>query len=164
MKPNFEEFDQCPNLNGETSQQQRFDLLSAYIDGEVTPAERRQVQQWLDTDPQIQQMYLRLLRLQQAIPRLPVPPSEISSEELSQRVLQRVGRQRALRFVWGGLAAAAMVAGIFSSLSYRYPLFPQRAKAPQPAPEMESEPLMIALNQPVFDLSFEEKEQSEPAN
>jgi anti-sigma factor RsiW len=165
MKPNFEQFERQPNLNGETSQQQCFELLSAYLDGEVTPAQRRQVQQWLDTDPQIQQMYRGLLRLQQAIPRIPVPPSEISSQELSELVLQRVGRQRALRFVWGGLAAAAMVAGIFSSLSFRNESsFSQRVKVPQPAPEMESEPLLIALNQPVFDLPAQEKEQPERSN
>jgi anti-sigma factor RsiW len=157
MKPNFEDFERHHDLSSGTSQQQRFELLSAYLDGEVTLTERRQVQQWLDTDPQFQQLYVRLRHLQQVVPRLPVPPSGISSEELSQRVLHSAGRQRVLRLVWGGLAAA-MVAGIFSGLWLRNDsLFPQRAKAPQPVPRMESEPLMIALNQPVFDLSPEKK-------
>lgn len=157
MKPNFEEFDQHRDLSGGTSQQQRFELLSAYLDGEVTPAERRQVQQWLDTDPQFQQLYVRLRHLQQAVPRICVPPSGISSEALSQQVFHRTGRQRALRLVWGGLAAA-MATGIFSILWFRNDfLLPQRALLPQPTPKMEAEPLMIALNQPVFDLSPEKK-------
>ncbi len=29
----------------------RFELISAYIDGEVTAAERRQINDWLTTDP-----------------------------------------------------------------------------------------------------------------
>uniref|UniRef100_A0ACD5GTL5 Anti-sigma factor family protein n=1 Tax=Desertifilum tharense IPPAS B-1220 TaxID=1781255 RepID=A0ACD5GTL5_9CYAN len=29
----------------------RFELLSAYLDGEVTASERQQVENWLDTDP-----------------------------------------------------------------------------------------------------------------
>ena len=80
MKPNFEEFDRHCDPSGETSQQQRFELLSAYLDGEVSPAERQQVQQWLDTDPEIQQLYVKLLRLQQSVPRIPVPSSGSSSE------------------------------------------------------------------------------------
>ena len=157
MKPNFEDFERHHDLSSGTSQQQRFELLSAYLDGEVTPAERQQVQQWLDNDPQFQQLYVRLQHLQQVVPRLPVPSSRISSEELSQRGFSSIGRQRLLRLVWGGLAAA-MVGGIFSSLWLRNDSwFPQRAKAPQPLPQMESEPLMIALNQPVFDLFPEKK-------
>jgi hypothetical protein len=35
----------------------RFELLSAYIDGEVTAAERKQVEEWLATDPTVQQLH-----------------------------------------------------------------------------------------------------------
>ena len=38
-------------------QRDRFELLSAYIDGEVTAAERGQIEQWLTTDPEVQCLY-----------------------------------------------------------------------------------------------------------
>ena len=123
MKPNFEEFDRHCDLSGETPQQQRFELLSAYLDGEVSPAERQQVQQWLDTDPQFQQLYVKLLGLQRAVPRIPVPSSGMSSEELSQRVLQRTGRQRVLQFLSGGVVAAVMVAMVGTMVGLSLPVW-----------------------------------------
>ncbi len=37
-------------------QRDRFELLSAYLDGEVTAAERRQIEQWLATEPEVQSL------------------------------------------------------------------------------------------------------------
>ncbi|MGD1950275.1 MAG: anti-sigma factor family protein [Leptolyngbyaceae cyanobacterium] len=51
----------------------RFELLSAYVDDEVTAEERKLVAQWLTDDPVTQQMYQRLLMLRQAIRIAPVP-------------------------------------------------------------------------------------------
>ncbi|MEM8615165.1 MAG: hypothetical protein AAGF93_24380 [Cyanobacteria bacterium P01_H01_bin.105] len=51
----------------------RFELLSAYLDGEVTAEERKLVAQWLMDEPNTQQMYQRLLMLRQAIRTAPVP-------------------------------------------------------------------------------------------
>ena len=51
----------------------RFELLSAYVDNEVTVQERKLVAQWLMVDPSTQQMYQRLLMLRQAIRTAPVP-------------------------------------------------------------------------------------------
>lgn len=34
-------------------QRDRFELLDAYHDGEVTAAEQRQIEQWLATDPEV---------------------------------------------------------------------------------------------------------------
>ncbi|MEM9009328.1 MAG: hypothetical protein AAGE59_38235 [Cyanobacteria bacterium P01_F01_bin.86] len=51
----------------------RFELLSAYLDDEVTTEERKLVAQWLMDDPNTQQMYQRLLMLRQAIRTAPVP-------------------------------------------------------------------------------------------
>ena len=67
-------------------EQERYQLLSAYLDGEVTVDERRQVQEWLDNDCAFQQKYIKLLQLKQAIPRIPIPQGEISPEEFSERV------------------------------------------------------------------------------
>jgi anti-sigma factor RsiW len=43
----------------------RFELLNAYLDGEVTADERRQIENWLTTDPQVQCLYARALKLRQ---------------------------------------------------------------------------------------------------
>ncbi|MFM8202724.1 MAG: anti-sigma factor family protein, partial [Dolichospermum sp.] len=44
-----------------------FELLSAYLDGEVTATERRQVEQWLSTDASVKCLYKRLLNLRQGL-------------------------------------------------------------------------------------------------
>ena len=77
----------------------RFELLSAYIDNEVTPEERQLVAHWLMHDSTTQQMYQRLLRLRQAIRTAPVPeqpPLQVPSPsshpswaKLSARTLHR---------------------------------------------------------------------------
>ena len=51
----------------------RFELISAYLDDEVTTEERKLVAQWLMDDPSTQQLYQRLLMLRQAIRTAPVP-------------------------------------------------------------------------------------------
>ncbi|MEA5463063.1 anti-sigma factor family protein [Leptothoe sp. PORK10 BA2] len=55
-------------------EEERFELLSAYLDDEVTAAERQQVAQWLMDEPHTLQMYRRLLMLRQAIRTAPVQP------------------------------------------------------------------------------------------
>jgi anti-sigma factor RsiW len=37
----------------------RFELLSAYLDGELTATERRQIEDWLKTAPEVQRLYAR---------------------------------------------------------------------------------------------------------
>lgn len=43
----------------------RFELLSAYLDGELTAAERRQVEELLANDQAVKCLYVRLLKLRQ---------------------------------------------------------------------------------------------------
>lgn len=63
------------NLAETHDDEARFELLSAYLDDEVTPQERKLVSQWLMDDPNTLQMYRRLLMLRQAIRTAPVQPS-----------------------------------------------------------------------------------------
>ncbi|MGF1478064.1 MAG: anti-sigma factor family protein [Cyanophyceae cyanobacterium] len=127
----------------DNSERDRFELLSAYLDGEVTPAERRQVQQWLDNDPSMQQLYARLLRLRQGIQHLPCPDVQQPSKQLTEAVFQQIDRQRnRRRALWGG-GIAALVIGALSGLLAERPL-PRFAQAP----ESSSEQLVIALNKP----------------
>lgn len=176
MKSKFDEFNQHrqPDIGSkevgmspdslENTHGDCFELLSAYLDGEVTASERQQVQQWLDTEPQIQQLYTRLLRLQQAIPRTPLPPTAISPQQLSEGVFQAVGRQRRRRFaLWGGVTAATLVAGLLSHLLIgNNSLVPKMVTKSSPANKVEAEPLMIALHQPVLDIPPLAAEDSTP--
>jgi hypothetical protein len=132
---------------------QRFELLSAYMDGEITPHERQQVQEWLDTDPQLKQTYLGLLRLQREMPCVPTPSTGITPEQLSERVFQRIEQANRLNrlLFWGGMVVTAVLVGALSNLFIggQYPSPPPLQQANL---ELESEPLTITLNQPLIDL------------
>lgn len=96
----------------------RFELLSAYLDGEVSVEERQQVQYWLDNDPQIKKIYLQLSRLHNGIGNIPMPQETISPKELSERVLQNIDSTKRKRQIslWGGGAIAALVLATISNL------------------------------------------------
>jgi anti-sigma factor RsiW len=136
---------------------ERFELLSAYLDGEVTAEERYQVQEWLDTDPKLKQTYLKLLRLQQVIPQIPTPSPSITTEQLSARVFQQIKREnRVLRlWIWGGMVTASAGFLVFFNLFMgTNNIF--RPSIQSASLEIESEPLVIALNQPIFDIPVEQ--------
>lgn len=136
------------------SQYTRFELLSAYLDGEVSPAERRQVQEWLDSDPQTQKLYTRLLRLRQEIDNLPIASVTPPSPQLSEQVFARLDRKRSKRLVAiGGAAIATVIVGALSSLFFgnKSPVF-QVVENPLAPIEKDSEPLKIALNHPIIEI------------
>jgi len=136
---------------------EQFELLSAYLDGEVTVEEHRQVREWLDTDPQLKQTYLKRMRLKQSIPQIPTPAPSSSANQLSQRVFQQIKREnRMLRLlVWGGVVTVSagfiLVANLFMGTTN---IFQPRFESA--SLEIESEPLMIALNQPVIEIPVEQ--------
>ena len=110
-----------PNTNQLTGaknmvKRDRFELLSAYLDGEVTAAERKQVEDWLANDPSVQSLHKRLLSLRQGLRNLPVPQSEKSIEETVDSVITRLRRRSKIVWMFGGAAVAACVIGSLSSL------------------------------------------------
>jgi anti-sigma factor RsiW len=133
-------------------QRDRFELISAYIDGEVTAAERSQVQELLANNPDMQRLHARLLKLRQELQKMPVPAVEQSAQEQVQAVFSRIDRRRTRQTViWGGAAIAALFVSAFSGiLPGSRSLVPQLAQAPQQ--ETAQEPLMIAVNQPLIEI------------
>lgn len=125
----------------------RFELLSAYLDGEVTAAQRQEVEDWLSNDPESQRLYGRLLNLRQGLHTMPVPTAQQPVEQTLDQVYQRMHRRDHRRtIVWGGSAIAAIVIGAVSTvLPTRQVL--QMAKSPT-----QLEPLMVALNDPVVEI------------
>ena len=132
----------------------RFELLSAYLDGEVTAAERRQIEQWLDNDPEVQRLYVRLLKLRQSLRTLPVPQQQPVEDTIKQ-VTKRLSRRYRQAIVCGGAAIAACAIGAMSSLfSGGEPAITQLAiREPQQQPSYSSNSsLMVAINSPVFPI------------
>ncbi|MBD1924047.1 Fis family transcriptional regulator [Microcoleus sp. FACHB-831] len=130
-------------------QRDRFELVSAYLDGEVTASERQQVQEWLANDPEVKGMYSRLVMIRGGMQTLTVPQSQRSVQQTTQRVFAEIDRrQNKRRVVWGGAAIAALFVGAISSIApgSRQPLLVVEAPAPAPAP------LMVALNRPVIEI------------
>jgi anti-sigma factor RsiW len=149
----------------------RFELLSAYLDHEVSADERKQVETWLADDPEFYTLYQRLLMLQRSCQSIPAPSPAAADQTLKQ-VFERIdARQRRLP-LWSTLAAAA-VAGTVGAIAGAWdgggPLSPQLAKdqegvkspvvasvnTPTEFPTQKTvEPsgLMIAIEHPPVDL------------
>jgi hypothetical protein len=139
----------------------RFELLSAYLDGEVTAEERRQVQHWLDTDPQAQRLHERLIKLRQGMRALSVPVPERSSEETVEQVFRKLDHSRRRKaLVWGGGAIAAAFVGLLANFAPPAPTpvhqfavkdFDNQALMGSDA-SVSSDALMIALDQPLIEI------------
>lgn len=94
------------------SEEARFELLSSYIDDEVTAEERKLVAQWLMDDPNTLKMYRRLLMLRQAIRTAPIhahlPLQVPTPPERSWGALSLATLRRTLVF----LVAIALIGGM----------------------------------------------------
>lgn len=142
------------NNHSHPSEKCTFELLSAYLDGEVSAKQREEVEQLLAQDYEAQRLYQRLLHLRQEIHNLPTPQSECSARDLCQSVFARVDqeeRQHKKRWLWGGSAIAALVvatlSGVFSES--RSPLW-QMANNTETNTNKES--LIIAFNEPLINI------------
>ncbi|MBW4553939.1 MAG: zf-HC2 domain-containing protein [Aphanocapsa sp. GSE-SYN-MK-11-07L] len=145
--PNSEAAGQTPQDDLDVLKRDRFELLSAYLDGEVTADERRQVDAWLASDRETQILHSRLLKLKRGFQSGPVPTTQ-PTERTVEQVLARVERRPRLMLVWSGVGAAvaATVVGVVSSLSTGpiSPMNPSTAKV-QPFPQPG---LQLTLDQP----------------
>ncbi|MDY6807314.1 MAG: zf-HC2 domain-containing protein, partial [Cyanobacteriota bacterium] len=105
---------QDPKKN--TIKRELFELISAYLDGEVTAAERRQVEQLIASDELARHLYDRLLKLHSNLQRMPAPPAAEPVEQTVQKVFDRLDRRPKLALVWGGTAFAALFAAMLSGV------------------------------------------------
>ncbi|HAN46567.1 MAG TPA: Fis family transcriptional regulator [Cyanobacteria bacterium UBA8156] len=122
---------------------ERFWLLSLYLDGEATPAERSQVEAWIDGDREFAQLYRQQRRLQQNLVDMPIPATDAAAflTTLNHRLDQHDRRR------WGLPVAAALtlMAGWMAVVALPRPPKVQLAQ-PLPAPE---ERLILAMEQPL---------------
>ncbi|HIK46903.1 MAG TPA: zf-HC2 domain-containing protein [Leptolyngbyaceae cyanobacterium M65_K2018_010] len=125
----------------------RFELLSAFLDGEVTPEERTLVQSWLSTDPTAKGLYNRLMTLRNGLRRdagFPCCDAEVTLACVFQ------GLNRRFRMV--SMASIGVIAiGAIQLLSGQgrsgYTPRPSMAESAPPPPALQ-----IALDQPAFPI------------
>ncbi|MCC5899134.1 MAG: hypothetical protein JJU32_14635 [Phormidium sp. BM_Day4_Bin.17] len=111
--------DQLRNFNSSHDAEREEDLfvlLSCYLDGEVTPQERKQAEHLLACDPQAQQIYEQLSHISSGVQLMPVPESPVSAAETTAKVFARMRQQRQKRLAWGGSAIAALFVAVVSGL------------------------------------------------
>lgn len=168
MTPNFDEYNgsnasrlaqsqaedrtQLASNALDAEKRDRFELLSAYLDGEVTADEKRQVEALLATDPAMQRLHARLLKLRHSFRMMPVPLPEQPVEETVQQVFARIERKPRRIVVWGGMAIAALFVGVLAGVAPRTDFIPSIAHAPQSEESVPSQGLMIALDRPVIEI------------
>jgi anti-sigma factor RsiW len=141
------------NFDGERSGavlDERFELLSAYLDGEVTASERQQVEALLASDSAFERQYRQMQQLHQVLPSISVPSSQ-SARSLANDVFAKIDRRRNRRMAWfgGGALVATLTAAIAGTLglSGNNSQFQFAASnADRPAP------LMVALNDPILSI------------
>lgn len=140
-----------------------YELLSAYLDGEVTAAERKQVEEWLANDPTVQSLYARQIKIRQGLRSLPVPEPQQPVEETVQQVMKRLHHRSITGWMFGGVAIAACAIGAVSGLIIngegRIPqlAYEQTTTEPIKQPQTASKratgsPLMVAINNPVVPI------------
>ncbi|NEP08408.1 MAG: transcriptional regulator [Okeania sp. SIO2G4] len=128
-------------------EQERFELVSAYLDGEVTPSQRREVEVLLATDPVAKHLYQRLLQLHSEFQRMPIPPKVEPVEIMVDRVFDKIDRRSKRKFVLGGTAIAALCIAFISGI-----ISNSRTNILQLAEHSNSETVQIALNEPVIEI------------
>jgi anti-sigma factor RsiW len=135
----------------------RFELLSAYLDGEVTAVERKQVEDLLKNDKSVQALYHRLLKLRQGLRVMPIPDSQ-PVEVTVQQVLKRLRRRSRLAVALGGTAIAACALGALSGFfggenSQMLQMAQTSDKQVQPESVQPADTtLTVALNNPVIPI------------
>jgi anti-sigma factor RsiW len=144
-------------------QRDRFELLSAYIDHEVTADERRQVEAWMADDANFAAMHRRMVKLQRGFQALPTPVATEHVDVTIAQVLKKVDRPRAnWKVLTGAGAIAAASVAAFAILPGLFSPNPSTQFATRPATTTPNvvtadqsempQPLTVAvsLDQPTF--------------
>ena len=157
MTSNFSGFepDSIPtNSEFENLESDSFEILSAYIDGELSPVEKQQVQAWLDQDPKIKNLYTKLLSLQRQIQHSVVPPNQKSIEEITAGVFHTINVDRyrhRRRLIFGTSAISAPVlAAITGTFSGNSSV--QLANTDSPSTISPVTMLAVAVNKPAINI------------
>lgn len=116
----------------------RFELLSAYVDNELSVSERQQVEAWLESDPEMKQQYRALSAISRSFQSMPMPTTQTqSSSDMLEAVFAKVDRKPRLLKLTGMTAAIVTGISALGALFVAPMLSPQLAK--QNSPEVASQ-------------------------
>jgi anti-sigma factor RsiW len=147
----------------------KFELMSAYLDGEASGSERRQVETWLQEDPIFKAQYQRMRAMHQAMDKMPMAEVALPTEQLADQVFAKIDERRQSKWlkIAGGAMAAALVAvgsgfsGIWNG--FNNPV-PQLAKLSLPTAAFSKleiipnpAPMMVALNESIVQIPQSQK-------
>ncbi|MBE9111459.1 zf-HC2 domain-containing protein [Nodosilinea sp. LEGE 07298] len=132
----------CHDLDA--TKRDRFELLSAYLDGEVTPEERQQVLRWIQHDDGTRSLYHRLLALRQGMRSQTIAP-DCGAEATLVGVFHCLNHRLKLVTMASAGVAAIGVINLLSGAGMGTPSW-RMATVAQP------EALEIALDKPAFPI------------
>jgi anti-sigma factor RsiW len=147
------------------SEIEKFELLSAYLDGEVSAEERQQVERWLQEDSAFRIMHQRLRSTQKSWANLPETEALAPIDNFADGVFAKIDQRRQRNWLKiGGSAIAAAVVAVGGSLAAGWDGFsnpvPQIANISLPTSVPTSleflpnpAPLMVALNKPIVEIA-----------
>jgi len=133
------------SFDGKTTAQERFELLSAYMDNEVTGTEKSQVEQWLRDDLSYRTQYQQLLKVKRLLLDLPAP-SSMPTELLVHKVITKINRRSQRRLALSG-AVVALVIATFGSMANSY-----RLRLADESNTNGEEQLILAMEEPIIPI------------
>jgi predicted anti-sigma-YlaC factor YlaD len=150
--------------NGQNTGLEKFELLSAYLDGEVNAAERKQVELWLQEDAAFKAMYNKMRGMHVAIEQIPMPAVTEPVNKFADEVFAKIDQRRQFKFlkVVGGACVAGMVAaGAMFTATFQgsnHQLQVAKSVLPTSVPNslsilVKPTPLMVALNDSIVQIS-----------
>jgi anti-sigma factor RsiW len=143
---------------------EKFELMSAYLDGEVTASERQQVENWLQNDAIFKAQYQRMQGMHQAVSHLPVAEPVVPVAILADQVFAKISERRRSKWlkIGGGAVAATLVAmgtGLSGIWDGSNNAVPQLAKLSLPTAVLAKleiipnpAPMMVALNKSIINI------------
>lgn len=157
MTSNFSGFepDSIPkNSEFDNLEPDRFELLSAYIDGELSPTEKQQVQIWLDQEPKVKDLYTKLLGLQRQMQSSVAPANPKSIDTITAGVFQVIDidrRRFQRRLVLGTSAVTATLLAVLAGTFSGNPSL-QMANIDSPKTVSKVTMLAVAINKPAINI------------
>jgi anti-sigma factor RsiW len=149
--------------NGQNGGLEKFELLSAYLDGEVNAAERKQVDLWLQEDASFKAMYNKMRGMHTAIEQIPLPPVTEPINKFADQVFAKIDQRRQFKFlkvVSGACVAGIVAAGAVFTATFQgsnHQLQMAKSVLPTSVPNslslVKPAPLMVALNDSIVQIS-----------
>jgi hypothetical protein len=129
----------------DVTKRDRFELLSAYLDGEVTPDERRMVLTWINNDPKTKCLYNRLVRLRQGF-REANCSYDCDADAAVAQVFECLNyRMRMMGMAGLGVFVIGVLSLLSGGMGNSYSIWRWASSTPP-------ESLQIALDQPAFPI------------